>query len=155
MISIGLDADVRKKVAHVLNVLLAHEFALYTKTLKCHWNVYGKHFGALHAFFKDHYEQLFVIVDDVAERVRALDEFSLGTLREFAEHGKLPEHPGQNPDDLAMIAWLAQDHDAIIRYLRVAIDDTATLHDMGTSNFLTDLIEQHEKMAWMLRVHLK
>lgn len=27
--------------------------------------------------------------------------------------------------------------------------------DMGTSDFLTELMQKHEKMAWMLRAHLE
>lgn len=29
------------------------------------------------------------------------------------------------------------------------------LHYQGSSDFVTGLIEKHEKMAWMLRAHLK
>ena len=155
MISINIDAKVRKEVAQKLNVLLADETVLYMKTLKCHWNVYGKHFGALHAFFKEQYEALFIFMDDVAERVRAVDEFSIGTLDEVKKLTHLSEHPGKDPHDLAMIEWLLKDHEAIICYLREEIDSTQEMHDMGTSNFLTDLMEKHEKMAWMLRAHLK
>ena len=128
---------------------------LYTKTLKFHWNVEGKHFGSLHEFFKQQYEQLFVVVDDVAERVRALDHASFGTLQEFSKHATLPEQPGVNPDDLGMLALLLADHEQIIRQLRKDVDGTAAMGDMGTSNFLTDLMEQHEKMAWMLRAFVK
>ena len=28
------------------------------------------------------------------------------------------------------------------------------LHDAGTSDYITGLLENHEKMAWMLRAHL-
>lgn len=155
MIAIGIEQPTRKTVAYKLNILLSYEAALYIKTLKCHWNVYGKHFGALHLFFKEQYEQLFVIMDDVAERVRALDEFSFGTLEEFKQHSKLPEHPGKDPHDLEMIEWLLRDHEAVIVYIRALVDETDDLHDMGTNNMLSDLLQQHEKMAWMLRAHVQ
>lgn len=152
---IGLESAVTKKIVEGLNQLLAAEFVLYLKTLKCHWNVVGKHFGALHLFFKEQYEQLFIVVDDVAERVRALNHFPPATVQEYAKFTLLKEHPGQNPDDLSMIAWLIDDHETIIRTIRTYIDETADLKDMGTNNFLCDLIEQHEKMVWMLRAFLQ
>lgn len=151
MITIGIDEKARVAVAQRLNTLLADEFVLYTKTLKCHWNVEGKHFGAMHAFFKEQYESLFTICDDVAERARALDVMSFGTLREFSQHARLQEQPGINPDDLGMCAWLLADHEAIIRTLRGDIKAASQDGDEGTANFLTDLMEKHEKMAWMLR----
>lgn len=154
MIDIGLEPKVRTSVAKCLNEILADEYVLYTKTLKCHWNVTGKHFGAMHEFFKEQYEQLFTINDDVAERARALDVMALGTLTEFAKMTSLSEHPGENPGDLAMVAWLLADHESIICSLRDHIKAISKLGDEGTANFLTDLMEKHEKMAWMLRSFL-
>ena len=154
MVNIGLEKKSCEQVAALLNKLLANEFILYTKTLKVHWNVEGKHFGALHEFFKQQYEAMLTIADDVAERARSLGAMAFGTLQEFSEHGTLPEQPGVNPDDLGMIAWLLEDHEAIIRQLRKDVDITAQLNDMGTNNFLAGLMEKHEKMAWMLRSFL-
>lgn len=151
MINTGIEEKARLAVAQRLHTLLADEFVLYTKTLKCHWNVEGKHFGAMHAFFKEQYEALFTICDDVAERARALDVMALGTLSEFSKNTRLQEQPETNPDDLGMCAWLLADHEAIIRTLRSDIKANAQAGDEGTANFLTDLMEKHEKMAWMLR----
>ena len=50
---------------------------------------------------------------------------------------------------------LLEDHEAIIIYLRENINQYANeWHDQGTSDFITGLMEVHEKMAWMLRAHL-
>jgi starvation-inducible DNA-binding protein len=155
MINIDIADSNRKKVAERLNLLLANEYVLYTKTLKFHWNVVGPFFGPLHALFQKQYEQLLDIVDEVAERVRALDHMSHGTLKEFAANTTLPEEPGKNPDSAAMIRLLLEDHEAIIRQIRKDIDYVTELQDMGTNNFLSELIETHEKTAWMLRAHLQ
>lgn len=154
LVDIGMSEQERKLVVKQLDILLANEYVLYTKTLKSHWNVEGKHFGALHLFFKEQYEQLFVAADDVAERARSLGSMALGTLSEFLAMTTLAEHPGDNPDDMGMITLLLKDHEAIIKQLRLLINETLELNDAGTSNFLNDLMEKHEKMAWMLRAHL-
>jgi len=153
--NIGLSEKHRKEVATHLNTLLANEFLLYVKTLKYHWNVEGPHFGPLHALFKEQYEKLLDTVDDVAERVRALGHTSFGTMKEFMNHTSLTEKPGNYPNDLDMIKDLLEDHEAIIRHIRKDVDFTAKINDMGTNNFLCDLMEQHEKTAWMLRAHLE
>jgi len=154
MITIGLKEQVRQEMAGNLKQLLANEYLLYTKTLKFHWNVEGKNFGPLHLLFKEQYERLFIIIDDVAERIRALGHMSPGTLAEFVQSATLVESPGKNPDDLGMITHLLADHEAIIRELRVSVDLSAKLNDMGSNNFLAGLIEVHEKIAWMLRAHV-
>lgn len=154
MINIGLPEKNRQAVANTLNDLLSNEYVLYVKTQKFHWNVVGKFFGPLHALFGDQYEQLAGTIDRMAERIRALGFKPYGTLQEFAEHATISEEPGVNPDDTTMIRTLLEDHEAVIQQLRVAIDQTADMNDMGTNNFLADLIEKHEKTAWMLRAHL-
>jgi|SRR5579872_977344 len=154
LINIGIDKTNRQAVSKRLNVLLSNEFVLYTKTLKYHWNVVGPHFGPLHKLFNDQYEMLLEIADSVAERVRALDFVAFGTLQEFASNTTLTENPGLNPDDMAMIRNLLTDHETIIREIRDDINFTQEAGDMGTNNFLYELIMKHEKMAWMLRAHL-
>ena len=145
----------RIEMAERLNTLLANEYVLYTKTWKFHWNIEGKHFGSLHEFFGKQVEQLSQIIDQVAERVRALDIKASGTLMEFKDNSPLPEHPGQNPKDLAMIELLLKDHEEIIKQIRQDSNYSMEVDDVGTNNFLCDLIEKHEKMAWMLRAFLK
>lgn len=151
MVHIGLDEKTRTSVAHILNAILANEFVLYVKTLKFHWNVVGSDFAALHEFFKNQYEQLLTISDDVAERARAMGYMAFGTCKEFCEHATISENPGVNPKASEMLAILCKDHEEIIRQLRAAVVKTAKLDDAGTNNFLIDLMEQHEKMAWMVR----
>lgn len=150
-INIGLSSEVRQKGASILNKLLADEYVLYTKTLKFHWNVQGIVFHDFHQAFKEQYEKLFEIVDLVAERARALGAPALGSLHEFSAITRLKEISPEKLTALDMIKELLADHEAIIRTIRANIDETASLGDQGTSNFLQDLILKHEKIAWMLR----
>ena len=154
-INIGLSKEARQGVIAILNNILCDEYILYTKTRNYHWNVLGSDFSERHAFFKEQYEALDEIIDEVAERVRQLNGMSLGTLSEFVEHGRLKEFPGDYPDDLKMISNLLSDHEEIIRSLRRDADRCEDeYHDMGTNDFLIGIMEKHEKMAWMLRAHL-
>ncbi|HWP58123.1 MAG TPA: DNA starvation/stationary phase protection protein [Candidatus Acidoferrales bacterium] len=154
--NIGLSAEQREGVAKILNALLANEYVLYTKTRNYHWNVTGPQFNDLHKFFEAQYTELNEVIDDVAERARSLDQWALGTLAEFSQHSALREHPGQYPSAREMIANLLADHEIIIRQLRADLETCAErYHDMGTNDFLTGLMEKHEKMAWMLRAFLQ
>lgn len=117
-----------------------------------HWNVKGPHFSELHKFFESQYEELDEIIDETAERARSLGGDSLGTLKEFLTETGLKEKPGDDPEAKKMIAHLLADHEAVIRRLRENLKASAdTYQDMETSDYLTGLMEGHEKMAWMLR----
>ncbi len=154
--SIGIADKQRDSVIRILNTLLSDEYVLYTKTRNYHWNVLGPSFNDLHKFFEAQYNDLNIIVDDVAERVRSLGGKSLATLAEFTRTARLKEHPGRYPGARDMVANLLADHEAIICTLRNDLEACMERHhDAGTSDFLTGLMETHEKMAWMLRSFLE
>jgi starvation-inducible DNA-binding protein len=155
-LNIGLSDEQHYGVVAILNTLLSDEYLLYTKTRKYHWNVVGPRFNDLHKFFEEQYKELNEIVDDVAERARALGGNALGTMAEFLKHTRLEEQASHYPHDRGMVADLLSDHEALIRHLRVDLETCADkYHDIGTNDFLTGLMEKHEKMAWMLRAFLE
>jgi starvation-inducible DNA-binding protein len=155
-LNIGLSKEQREGVQKILAALLADEYVLYTRTRNYHWNVTGPQFNDLHKFFEAQYEALDDIVDEVAERSRSLGGQSLGTLTEFLKHARLQEEPGKYPAANQMIANLLSSHEAVIRSLRGDLETCADKYgDIGTNDFLTGLMERHEKMAWMLRSFLE
>ena len=148
----GISEENSKKVADALNQVLADEFVLYTKTLNFHWNIEGRDFHALHLFLDDQYNQLQLIIDSVAERVRKVGHFATGSMKEFLGSASLNEHSGAASVSEDMIAQLASDHDALIRKTRILIDDfDEKYNDAGSADFITGIMKEHEKMAWMLR----
>ncbi|OGS66031.1 MAG: DNA starvation/stationary phase protection protein [Euryarchaeota archaeon RBG_19FT_COMBO_69_17] len=152
----GLGDAAGKAVVDILNDVLADEFILYTKTLNYHWNVTGPQFHDLHEFFGKQYGALAEVLDEVAERARAVGGPAVGSASEFVKRARLKEHPGEIPAARAMVGNLLEDHGAVIRTLRKDLETVAKDHgDMGTSDFLTGLMERHEKMAWMLRAFLE
>jgi len=151
-VNIGLTEAQREGVCRVLQALLADEFVLYTKARNYHWNVVGPQFHDLHKLFEEQYEALSDMVDEVAERIRTLGGVAPGTLEEFRKAARLREEPGVVPPALQMVRNLASDHEAIVRQLRQDIPVVQDQHnDVGTADFLTGLMEKHEKYAWMLR----
>ncbi|WP_312992264.1 DNA starvation/stationary phase protection protein [Chryseobacterium flavum] len=154
--SIGIKNENLAKVAEVLVTTLADEFVLYTKTRKAHWNVEGHDFYNKHLFFESQYEELDEIIDRLAERIRMLGHYAPATLREYLALTHLSEHHLESNDSLTYIRELLSDHESIIIHLRENIENFAVeFRDSGTSDYITGLLETHEKMAWMLRSHLK
>lgn len=155
-ISIGIKHENLSKVAEILTIILADEFILYTKTRKAHWNIEGADFYNKHLFFEQQYTQLDEIVDSVAERIRTLGHYATGTLREYLALTHLSESTLEANDSLTYMSELLRDHESILIHLRENINNFASeLKDAGTSDYITGLLENYEKMAWMLRSHLK
>ena len=153
---IGIRPDDLSQVAKVLAEFLADEFVLYTKTRNAHWNVEGPDFHEKHKFFESQYEILDGTMDDVAERIRVLGHYAPATLQKYLELTHLTEQSREKNDATGFIKELLTDHESIIIRLRENITRVAEdWYDIGTSDFLTGLMETHEKMAWMLRANLK
>jgi starvation-inducible DNA-binding protein len=154
--SIGISPKNLQAVATELTKLLADEFVLYTKTRNAHWNVEGPDFHSMHIFFEQQYEQLDEIMDSVAERIRQLGHYAPATLQGFLSLTHLTEKLGEKNDSLGFIKELVMDHENIIIFIREKINLFANEYgDAGTSDYVTGLMEDHEKMAWMLRAHLR
>lgn len=153
---IGLDAAQTNIVAAILSPLLADEFLLYLKTRNAHWNVEGADFHTMHTYFEQLYAEL-EVVDNVAERLRKIGHYAPASMKHYLELTHLTDERETKNDSLSFIADLLSDHEEIIMYLRGSIDKISSKgeYDYGTSDFLTTLMEQHEKTAWMLRAHLR
>ena len=153
---IGIGQEDLAKIAQELCILLADEFVLYTKTRHAHWNVEGSDFYEKHKFFESQYEELDEMIDDVAERIRALGHYAPASLKAFLELTHLTEMSREKNDGTGFVKVLLADHESIIIRMREKINlITNDYKDSGTGDFITGLMETHEKMAWMLRVQLR
>jgi starvation-inducible DNA-binding protein len=153
--SIGITDANRIAVAKELANLLSDEYVLFTKTKNAHWNIEGTDFYEKHKFFETQFEQLHQIIDDVAERIRTLGHYNSATLKNFLELTHLTEVREGTNDSKSFIEDLLIDHESIIIHCREnALRFANEFKDSGTSDFVTSLLKNHEKMAWLLRAHL-
>ncbi len=155
-VSIGLSEDKRAEVAEILNHLLANEHVIYTKTRNFHWNVTGPLFYSLHQLLEEQYTDIATSSDEIAERTRQMGFRAVGSMHEFMKLAVIEESTEENLSDTEMVAQLVHDHEMIIQQMRknvASLEDE--IEDAGTSDFVTALMEDHEKMAWMLRSLLK
>ncbi len=151
-LNIGLTEEQRQGVTELLNRDLSDAYLLLIKTKKFHWDVVGPQFRSLHQLWEEQYQTLTETIDSLAERVRTLGGFPVGTAQGFLEYGSIKEQTDNIPLATEMVAQLVDDHELIIRNLREHVDACSEqFHDEGTADFLTGLMEGHEEMAWMLR----
>jgi starvation-inducible DNA-binding protein len=149
-INIGINQQDREQIASHLKNLLADSYTLYLQTHNFHWNVVGPLFNQLHVMFEEHYTELALAVDEIAERIRSLDIAAPGTYREFSELSSVKEVDGV-PSAQEMIEILILGHEQIVRTCRNALKVTQEADDESSSALISDRMRTHEKTAWMLR----
>lgn len=128
-----------------LNIILANLFVCYGKTLNLHWNATGADFPHHHKFFQDQYEELFVHVDNTAERIRALKHFPIN-ISDAKQHATVDIYEFESNESL--VETLINDFIIMISHISLTIDSAQGDH--GTVNFLSDLLMKLEKRLWML-----
>jgi starvation-inducible DNA-binding protein len=155
-VEIGIADNHRQAVADELVKILADENVLYIKTKNAHWNVEGPDFYEKHKFFESQFQQLDEVIDRVAEKIRSIGHYAPATLKSYLSLTHLTEEKWEKNDSQGFIKQLLADHQSMIIILTEHIRSFGEdFHDLGTADFITGLLQTHEKMAWFLRSHLK
>lgn len=149
-IDIGINEQDRVAIAGGLKRLLADSYTLYLQTHNFHWNVTGPQFRELHLMFEEHYNELALAVDEVAERIRTLGVAAPGTYRAFAQLSSIEEVDGV-PEAAKMIEILTRGHEQVVRTCREVLAPAQQAGDESTASLVSDRMRVHEKTAWMLR----
>jgi starvation-inducible DNA-binding protein len=153
-IDIGIPDKQREEIAEGLSHLLADTYTLYLKTHNFHWNVTGPMFSTLHTLFEQHYTELAMAVDVIAERIRALGVAAPGSYKQFAELSSIKEETG-TPSAEEMIRQLVKGQEAVVKTARTVFPVVDKANDEPTADLLTQRMQIHEKNAWMLRTLLE
>jgi len=139
-----------EKLIEQMKRILGTNFGLYFKAHTFHWNIEGPNFNDYHTFLNGFYDAVWANTDLIAEKIRMLDSYAPTTLPRMLELSDVPNTENV-PSALAMLSQLKQDNDRYIIHLRAGIVAAEQADEPAISNFLQDLLDQHQKHAWMLR----
>lgn len=142
-----------KNVTNSLKTALADSYVLYLKTQNYHWNVTGPHFKSLHLMFEEQYNDLFLAVDLLAERIRALGEKAPGSFTIYSKLTNIKEAK-EDINSNGMVKELAEDQNIIVQSLTSVLKEAQKISDEVTVGIVTDRIEIHQKNSWMLNSSL-
>jgi len=137
-----------------LNQVLADSYALLSLTHLAHWNVEGPGFFALHTAFQTQYEELFTAVDEIAERIRALDAYAIGGLHTLAQAAQMKEFTPPLSQEHYVRALIAGNEKLVADAAR-ARDQAGEAHDAESQDLMIGRITLHQKTIWMLKSFLK
>ncbi len=142
-----------KNIAKTLHNVLSNSYALALKTQNYHWNVVGANFKSLHELFGAQYEELSAAIDEIAERIRALDILVPASFDVFGKESKI-KNGDENAKTQAMIKELYNDNQTLTKILNDALKIAQKEGDEGTADMLIGRIQAHDKNAWMLKSSL-
>lgn len=137
-----------------LNQVLADSYALLALTHLAHWNVEGPGFFALHTAFQTQYEELFTAVDEIEERIRALDAYAIGGLGKLAQVAQMKEFAAPQAQD-EYVRMLITANEKMVADAAAARDAAGDANDQESQDLMVERISLHQKTIWMLKSFLK
>ena len=152
--SIGLDINKSEKLAEKLNELLADYSIFYQNIRGYHWNIKGDKFFELHGKFQELYEDLFIKIDEVAERIRTLGHTPNHKFSVYQKEAKIKES-SEVSDGIKDVQDTLESFKIIIILQREILDLSADAEDEGTNALMSDYIREQEKLVWMYSAYLK
>lgn len=142
-------------VAKALSTVLADSYALMGQTHLAHWNVEGPAFFQLHVAFQSQYEELFTAIDEIAERLRALDVYAPGGLATLAKGSAITEQTVGPAPAKDFVAHLIESHEILVGSALELRKASEAAGDLETQDLAIKRIQTHEKTLWMLKSFLK
>ncbi len=148
-------------VSQSLQSVLANTYGLYLATHNYHWNVEGKNFVSLHALFEKQYNELFLAVDTIAERIRALGDYALpfegDKIVQISRMMSNALNKETAADDRAdrMLKNLVELNEFVIKSCEASKKIAQNVRDDESENLMVERITAHQKALWMLGSVLK
>ncbi len=150
---IGLDAGKSTELAELLNKLLANYSVFYQNVRGYHWNIRGEKFFELHAKFEELYNDLFMKIDEVAERILTLGQAPNHKFSDYLSESAVKESREVH-DGFKAVEEILKAFQEILRQQRHILNLSAEIGDEGTNALMSDYIRQQEKLVWMYSAYL-
>lgn len=144
-----LDIKDRRKIAEKINPLIADTFALFVKTKNFHWHMTGPHYRDYHLLLDEQSEQIFLMIDVLAERVRKLGEKTIGSIGQIKELQSIRD-THETLSAANMLQQLLKDNKDFLKSMRKAHEICSKKNDFATTSILEVYIDETERRIWFL-----
>ena len=151
---IGLDNEKCEKLAFSLNELLSNYSILYQNTRGYHWTIQGEKFFELHLKFEELYNDLFVKIDDIAERILTLGHKPQHQFSRYIQETSITESYDVS-DGQKSVKEILNAFTILLNKQREILELSDEIGDEGTNALMSDYIREQEKLVWMYSAYLK
>jgi starvation-inducible DNA-binding protein len=139
-----------RDISGALNALLADVFALYLKTKNFHWHMSGPHFRDYHLLLDDHADQLFAMIDEIAERVRKIGGTTIRSIGHIARLQRISDNDAEFVTPAGMLSELHEDEKVLTLSMRAVHSLCDDAGDVATASLLENWIDQSQRRSWFL-----
>ncbi len=146
----ALSAETVRDIAPAMTALLADVFALFLKTKNFHWHISGPHFRDYHLLLDDQSDQIFAMVDPMAERVRKIGGTTLRSIGHISRLQRLHDNDADYVTAEDMLAELREDNMQLAGEMRQVHELCGEGGDVAGASLLENWIDETEQRIWFL-----
>lgn len=150
---IGLSTEKSEELANLLSDLLANYSVFYQNVRGYHWNIKGEKFFELHVKFEELYNDLFLKIDEVAERVLTLGHAPKHQFTAYLKTSEIKEST-EVSNGIKSVEEILNSFKVLLQKQRVILDVSGDINDEGTNAQMSDYIREQEKLVWMYSAFL-
>lgn len=150
---VGIDKNKAVELSIILNQLLADYEIFYQNLRGFHWNIKGREFFELHTKFEELYDDAFIKIDEIAERILTLEGEPLHTYTDYLKTSTIKEAKSVT-NGVEGVKIIVKNFSTIITIEREILELANEANDEGTVSLMSDYITQTEKTLWMLNSYL-
>src|SRR5512140_2454048 len=132
----------------------ANALVAYLNYKKYHWLSYGPLFRDIHLLLDEQATQVYLTVDEFAERAIMIDGVPLADPADYLPTATVKASKGPLALD-AMIGEARKTLDVIIAEMHEDAETATKAGDIGTADLYTRLVQQHQKNRWFLNEILR
>lgn len=150
---IGIETEKAAQLAEKLNLLLSNYQLFYINARGFHWNIAGEKFFELHAKFEELYNDAFLKIDEIAERILTLGYTPFHTYTTYLKHATIKELSDVS-DGRRAVEEVLNGFSVLINAERELLELSGDANDEGTTALMSDYIREQEKLVWMYSAYL-
>lgn len=140
-------------LVQAVNKQVANWTVLYVKLHNYHWYIKGRHFFTLHEKFEELYNEASQYIDELAERILAIEGNPVATMEECLKVASIKEALG-NENEEAMVKSIIQDFEMMVKELHDGIHVAEKADDEGTADMFIGIMQSLKKHIWMFNAYL-
>lgn len=142
-----------EKLVSTVNKQVSNWTVLYVKLHNYHWYVKGQNFFTLHVKFEELYTEAAVHIDELAERLLAIEGAPVATMKECLELSSINEAKGKESAE-EMVQSILADFITVAEELKEGMELAVEVGDETTGDMLLAIHQSLEKHNWMLKSFL-
>jgi len=140
----------RQEISSAINQIVAGTFALYVKTKNYHWHMSGSHYRDYHLLLDEQADQIFAMIDILAERVRKIGGTTIRSIENIKSLQKVKDDNDPSVPPKEMIKRLMDENKDFLVRMRAAHKVCSASYDVATTSILEVFIDETERRIWFL-----